>query len=161
MRADSYYCHRSPSKALLGGVIYLHEINQDRLATMYPMNLKMLRQSFGESKETFGRVVLTTTKWKRITRQEGEERVDELQKYHWKPLIDRGMQVQQFTDDHESARKIVESILKDLRDHPGFDIKAKMAEFRKLQLNTEDKIHGVREQFLRFFGLLGLFGGRR
>ncbi|PPR05139.1 hypothetical protein CVT26_012225 [Gymnopilus dilepis] len=149
---------RSPSKALLGGVIYLHEINQDRLATLAPVSLGVLRKSFGASKETFSRVALTTTKWSRIGEKEGEDRVNELRQQHWKPLIDGGMKVERFADTQESARKIVESLVKELGDQPGFDIKAKMAEFRKLQASTGDKTHGVREQFLRFFGLLGLFG---
>jgi len=94
---------------VLSGVIYLHDLSQDRLPGHAPLTLERSNGSVGLASNN---VVLATTKWNRLSESEGLKRQAELKEVHWKPKVDKGSQVRPFMGDQESAWKVVSVVLK-------------------------------------------------
>ncbi|KDR74818.1 hypothetical protein GALMADRAFT_249713 [Galerina marginata CBS 339.88] len=106
--------------ALLGGVIYVHDLSNDRFTGTAKRNLRMFREMCGD--KALGKVVITTTKWKKLlimsdARDEtlAEERQKELKSTHWKEILDNGASVLSFRDNNDSAWAIVSNILSRLK----------------------------------------------
>jgi GTP-binding protein EngB required for normal cell division len=93
----------------LGGVVYLHDISHDRFSGTARRNLDMFRYLCGE--DALNNVVLGTTKWGRITADDGDRRERELEDIHWKPLIDKGSMVRRSKGDLESAWDVIDVLL--------------------------------------------------
>ncbi|KDR74822.1 hypothetical protein GALMADRAFT_249718 [Galerina marginata CBS 339.88] len=146
--------NRSPEQPIDGGVIYLHNIQDDHYSTLTDTDLSILRNSFGQLQETLGRIVLATTKWHRSNIDESRRRQLELQEKHWKALLAGGTSVMEFRNDHDSAKEIVETLLKNSDKPLSFDIKTKLDEL--MQIQTDTSSHSVLK-FLRFFGLFSRY----
>ncbi|KAF8147717.1 P-loop containing nucleoside triphosphate hydrolase protein [Crassisporium funariophilum] len=148
----------------LGGVIYLHDISQTRFSAMAGNDLGMLRKSFAQSDAARQRIVLATTKWSKISLDEGEAREKELKGTYWKTLIDGGSGVHRFTGSSAgaSAWEIISDLLsRCVGDSTGLDIQKPLDELRQLQSIPEDKRRRqfVYSRILRpLFGLFGLGG---
>ncbi|KAF8064983.1 P-loop containing nucleoside triphosphate hydrolase protein [Lyophyllum atratum] len=99
------------SKAVLGGVIYLHDISCTRASLgTARRNLEMFKHLCGEA--ALSKVVLGTTKWARVPQSDGEGREDELEAIHWKPMLDKGSKMCRFKDTRESAMEFINTILR-------------------------------------------------
>jgi len=100
---------------VLGGVIYLHDISQDRFSGTARRNLEMFNRLCGDA--ALDKVVLGTTKWSRLSQDDGSKREAELQGVHWKEMVDKGSKVKRFTGNQDSAWKIVSVFLKRASEH--------------------------------------------
>ncbi|THU96287.1 hypothetical protein K435DRAFT_858687 [Dendrothele bispora CBS 962.96] len=82
-------------KMVLKGVIYLHDISQDRFTGTARRNLSMFNRLCGDA--SLAKVVLVSTKWERF-RDLGvpSAREQELRDKHWSFMIEKGSQVKQF-----------------------------------------------------------------
>ncbi|KDR74819.1 hypothetical protein GALMADRAFT_249714 [Galerina marginata CBS 339.88] len=150
-RMAAWLKKRWPYQSIDGGVIYLHNIQDDRYSTLASTDLSMLRNSFGQLQGTSRRIVLATTKWHRSNMDESKRRQMELQKKQWKNLVAEGTSVMEFNNSHESAEEIVKTLLENCLNTPAsFDIKEKLDEL--MQVQTDTSSHGILN-FLRFFGL--------
>jgi len=94
---------------VLGGVIYLHDISQDRFSGTARRNLEMFNRLCGDA--ALDKVVLGTTKWARLSESDGSRREAELKDVHWKSMRDKGSQVRRFVGDKSSAWDIVSVFL--------------------------------------------------
>jgi len=101
--------YRDP-KAVLAGVIYLHDISHDRFNNTDRKNLEIFNHLCGNA--ALDKVILGTTKWQRVTTAEGESREARLTTEFWKPMIDKGSQVRRFQHSQESALEFIEDILR-------------------------------------------------
>jgi hypothetical protein len=58
------------------------------------------------------RVVLTTTMWEDVKREDGEEREDELKSKFWKSMMDDGATVDRLkVTDHDEAWRVVDLLI--------------------------------------------------
>lgn len=95
----------------VAGIIYLHEISQDRMESR---NLKIFRKLCGDKASKH--VVLATTKWRKVDESNGAEREQELKKSFWNIMVRHGSLILRFEDSHTSAGQIVDAILNTKRD---------------------------------------------
>lgn len=107
---------------MLGGVIYLHDISQDRFSGIARRNLNMFSHLCGEA--ALDKVVLVTSKWSRQGDRDFGRREKELKEVHWKGMLNGqaegggGASVMRLEGQSEgaSAWAVVTHILKQL-DH--------------------------------------------
>ena len=62
-------------------------------------------------------VIMVTTKWKKVTTEEGEQREEELKADFWRDMIADGCGTARFDDTYESAWRIIGSLV-DKRQAP-------------------------------------------
>jgi len=115
---------------VLGGVIYLHDISQDRFSGTAKRNLKMFSHLCGDA--ALDKVVLVTSKWTRLPVENGTKREKELREIHWKSMIEKHSEVRSFRDSHQSAWDVVNFILERTSEHKKRRIKEEA-----LQIQTE------------------------
>jgi len=94
---------------VLGGVIYLHDISQDRFSGTARRNLEMFNRLCGDA--ALDKVVLGTTKWVRLSPNDGSRREAELKDVHWKEMVKKGSQVRRFEGNQESAWRVMSVFL--------------------------------------------------
>ncbi|GLB39681.1 putative 50S ribosome-binding GTPase [Lyophyllum shimeji] len=88
-------------KKVVGGVIYLHDISQDRFSGTARRSLEVFNHLCGDA--ALSKVILGTTKWSRISADDGKRREEELIRVHWVTMIGKGSAVHRFQGDTESA----------------------------------------------------------
>lgn len=117
---------------VLGGVIYLHDISQDRFSGTAKKNLQMFSYLCGDA--ALDKVVLVTSKWGRLPVENGIEygrrREEELRGIHWKSMIEKGSKVRSFRDSRQSAWDVVDLFLERAS-------KQKQIKEKALQIQTE------------------------
>ncbi|KDR69850.1 hypothetical protein GALMADRAFT_145236 [Galerina marginata CBS 339.88] len=94
--------------ARVEGVIYLHDITNDRFNGTARRNLKLFQDLCG--KDALKGAVLATTKWSRKT-EDSEKHHQQLVTKHWKPIIDNGARVRRFDQGYDSAWLLIDTIL--------------------------------------------------
>ncbi|KAJ3510414.1 hypothetical protein NMY22_g15986 [Coprinellus aureogranulatus] len=108
-------------KMILGGVIYLHDISQDRFSGTARRNLNMFSHLCGEA--ALDKVVLVTSKWSRQGSRDFGKRERELREIHWTEMLPKegpGATVMRLDpgetgkEQGASAWKVVNCILKQL-----------------------------------------------
>ena len=139
---------------ILGGIIYLHDISQDKLS---------MSSAADQIIETFNRlsggaaldkVVLGTTKWARLSESDGSRRETELKEVHWKSMRDKGSKVLRFVGDKSSAWDIVSVFLKrasERRKEIALQIQDEMAVKRKIipETNAGKELRFTLAEFLK------------
>ncbi|KAF5325902.1 hypothetical protein D9611_000784 [Ephemerocybe angulata] len=100
--------------AVLGGVIYVHDISQDRFSGTARKNLEMFNHLCGDA--ALHKVMLVTSKWGRQGGRDFGARERELQERHWRSMLEgqgkaRTMRLDS-KNEGESAVRIVDSILR-------------------------------------------------
>ncbi|KAG2029505.1 P-loop containing nucleoside triphosphate hydrolase protein, partial [Suillus americanus] len=78
----------------LAGILYLHDITQSRMFGKMRMNFDVFRKLCGEDAEK--NVILVTTKWARVTADEGQAREGELRSEFWKEMMAHGSTTARF-----------------------------------------------------------------
>ncbi|KAF6744616.1 P-loop containing nucleoside triphosphate hydrolase protein [Ephemerocybe angulata] len=99
---------------VLGGIIYIYDISQDRPSAPARVNsnLQMLREVLRQP-ELMGKVVLVTSKWDRVMCGDLETKEKDLSSKHWAFVVKAGARIVRFEAKKEgaSARSIVDSLL--------------------------------------------------
>jgi len=70
---------------VLGGVIYLHDISQDRFCGTARRNLEMFNRLCGDA--ALEKVLLGTTKWSRLSLNDGSRQEADLKDVEWKEMV--------------------------------------------------------------------------
>ncbi|KAF5320757.1 hypothetical protein D9619_000398 [Psilocybe cf. subviscida] len=96
--------------AKLVGVIYLHDISQQRATGIPKYNLDKLKKMCGE--KDFRTIVLGTTQWNATERAVAENREQELRNDLWKDMLASGSKMERVDDKNSSPWKLVETVLK-------------------------------------------------
>jgi hypothetical protein len=87
----------------------MHRISDPRTGGMAKKNLRMFRELCGE--KTLANVVIVTTNWSRVGKEEGEDRENELRKGFFKPLVEEGARMFRHDNSVKGALTILSSLL--------------------------------------------------
>jgi energy-coupling factor transporter ATP-binding protein EcfA2 len=114
----------------LAGVLFLHSLLEARMKSGAMKNLLMFKKMVGAG--NLHKCRLITTKWSLQDRAISEQRETELRTNpnFWKPLIERGAQIDRFGDSMDSAIAIIRPLL----EGPGV----------VLQLTKETQVKGLK-----------------
>ncbi|TEB21442.1 hypothetical protein FA13DRAFT_1799812 [Coprinellus micaceus] len=103
---------RCSRDAQLGGIIYFHDITQDRGAMEY--NQTWLA-AYLTDPEPVRHLLLATVKWDRVSAPPHtvnyEEREDRLSRTVWRGMLDRGARVARFANTQDSAWAVISQLL--------------------------------------------------
>ena len=94
----------------LAGIVYLHEISQDRITGTAPNNLVLFKKLCGD--KAVKHVALATTKWSRLANADlGRQPETGLRDIFWRNMLSNGSSMARFDGTRRSAQKIVRDIL--------------------------------------------------
>ena len=93
----------------VAGIVYLHDISENRMFGTSRKNLEMFRKLCGD--DALKNVILVTTKWADVSTEVGEKREKQLADAYWKEMIGYGSTVVRFSDSHLAARDIIDHIV--------------------------------------------------
>jgi hypothetical protein len=95
----------------LAGIVYLHRIEDVRLGGAAMRNLRMFKALCGDN--SLASVVLATTRWRNVDRDEGLLREQQLctSPKMWKRMIDFGSKVMRQDQDENSASEILQYLI--------------------------------------------------
>ncbi|KAL2836886.1 hypothetical protein BJY01DRAFT_251765 [Aspergillus pseudoustus] len=98
----------SSNNVILNGMIYLHRITDIRMQGSAMKNLFMFKKLCG--RDALKNVILTTTMWEQVGKDDGERREQELIRTSefWGEMILRGAQVKRHHNTDESAWRLVD-----------------------------------------------------
>ncbi|KAF8891121.1 hypothetical protein CPB84DRAFT_1748976 [Gymnopilus junonius] len=129
--------------SIVTGVIYLHNIANNRFSGSARRNLGILQRLCGD--DALKKVVLGTTMWDTsATKSECEAYEQEMKNDYWQPLIEKGSMVKRFTYNQASAWEIVNALLEPLKEREfrgeleqALQIQKELVDDHKLLLQTE------------------------
>ncbi|KAF6744622.1 P-loop containing nucleoside triphosphate hydrolase protein [Ephemerocybe angulata] len=104
-RIETWLKENCRDAAVLGGIIYLHDISKDRLPDECQKNVASLQPFFKLG--PMDKVVLVTSKWGKIYNRDFEEREKQLLKQDWAPMVTEGADVKRFKAEGTGARRVV------------------------------------------------------
>ncbi|KAJ3558522.1 hypothetical protein NPX13_g9688 [Xylaria arbuscula] len=93
----------------LSGIIYLHPISDTRVTHHATKNLQMFQKLTGE--QNLKNVILATSMWDRVSREEGFAREQELKNKFWKVLLAFEAKAVRYAGTTESARAIAQQLM--------------------------------------------------
>jgi len=96
--------------AKLATILYLHRISDNRMSGSAMKNLRLFSSICG--KDAMPHVVIVSTMWSRVRKEEGIEREEILKREVWDNILGEGFSVKRFEDTYESAWNIVGSSMK-------------------------------------------------
>ncbi|KAI1291428.1 P-loop containing nucleoside triphosphate hydrolase protein [Xylaria venustula] len=94
---------------LLSGIIYLHPISDTRVTHHATKNLQMFQKLTGEN--NLKNVVLATSMWDKVSREEGLRRQQELKDKFWRVLLAFEAKAIPYAGTAESARSIAQILM--------------------------------------------------
>jgi len=95
-------------------------------------NLRMFEKLCG--KESLRNIILTTTMWDEVTKEEGGEREKELQSIYWRTMINQGSITRRFlAQSREAAFEVLEPLLEEANSRHTLRIQREMSDLH-LQL---------------------------
>jgi hypothetical protein len=101
-------CKRCSADALFGGIVYLHDITQDRAVTYGPS----WPVGYLSRPEPARHLLLTTVKWDRaVSGPDYAERENELRRGVWKGIGEGGAKICRFSNTKSSAWDVINTLL--------------------------------------------------
>ena len=150
------YFHRYLKDIKLSGLLYLHRITDNRVASPTPLrHLPMITELCG--KNSFQNVILATTMWDEIDEETGAARELELESKHWRPMLDRNSTTSRFNGTRGSAFTLIDPLVNtankrnlDLLEKEMQDMRKKLPETSAGQelFSTMEKLVRQREDLL-------------
>jgi hypothetical protein len=142
---------RYEGKAVLGGVIYLHDMTQDRFTGTVRRNVVLFNHLCGSN--SLNKVIIATSKWSRlgVHREQGEMREGQCKQLHWKSMIDHGTQVRRWLNE-DSARSMVDLLLASLTNQENvLEIQVELVDQKKIVPETKagQELRYTLKQFLQ------------
>jgi len=95
-------------KVNLATIIYLHKISDNRMTGSLLKNLQMFASICGQ--EAMPRVVVATTMWGKVDKDEGIQREAELKGDFWKEILEHGCTTARFDKTYDCAWSIIGSL---------------------------------------------------
>ena len=108
---NAHVC-RYEKQILLSGVVYVHQINNSRMAAAPHRNLLMFAELTGP--RSAKNVILVTTMWDKLIPEfdDGNEREKGLKEEYWNVMIYHGAAVERFLNTPDSAWGIIDNVVK-------------------------------------------------
>ncbi|KAF8065330.1 P-loop containing nucleoside triphosphate hydrolase protein [Lyophyllum atratum] len=124
----------------LAGVIYLHKISDNRMSGSARKNLDLFEKLCGTNAAE--RIVLATTMWSRVSKEDGIRRETQMREKFWKDMLSYGSSLKRVEETQSSALAIVDSILaKDIIEPVPLLIQHEMVDADKIFEKTEAARH--------------------
>ncbi|THU92343.1 hypothetical protein K435DRAFT_862594 [Dendrothele bispora CBS 962.96] len=123
-----------PRGACRGGIIYLHDVSNDRHRSMDKISIAVLKKSFVNTEGVYRRIVLINTKWSKVESQQRANRKTKLDS-HWKQLTNRVSKHYDSDDIASGAKGIVEDFWKTLESGGALEFENEL----KFILNYQEK----------------------
>jgi len=147
-------------KANLASVIYLHKISDNRMTGSLLKNLQTFASLCGH--KAMPNVVIATTMWGKVGREEGTEREAELKREFWREMMADGCRTERFENTYESAWHIIGNISPQKDSGALLRIQKEMSDADRPLNRTRAGIYankptqkvsrkGLRSKFRRFF----------
>lgn len=132
---------------LLQGVIYLHNINEKRIRGSNVANFDMFRELCG--KDFQSRVIILTTMWDKITKEDGTQCETNLLQNYLGSMINDGSQIKRFARNlgHAEALKIISSLVYGYNKGAPVQIQEEL--YRGLGLNQTGAAQVLHKDLLR------------
>ncbi|KAF8810189.1 P-loop containing nucleoside triphosphate hydrolase protein, partial [Phlegmacium glaucopus] len=109
-RIGAWLAHSYANNMTIGGIVYLQDISQSRLPPSSKRNVEIFRRLCGS--DALSSVIIATGKWDLLKDEnEGLVREKQLQETLWTEVISAGASVRRFKGTHESAWKIISTVL--------------------------------------------------
>src|ERR1700733_2919024 len=89
-------------------IIYVHDITDSRMKAPDQKSLLMFAKLCGQ--KAMPNVIMVTTKWSKVTVEEGAQREQELKTDFWNDMIADGCETARFEDTYDSAWGIIGSL---------------------------------------------------
>ena len=119
----------------LAGIIYLHDISQDRITEVARKNLSVFKKLCGD--RAVKHVVLATTKWSSLANETINQRETELRETFWTSMSSKGSPMTQFKGTMESAQEIVRDILTNRSTDVSLRIQKELVDLKKYLPQTD------------------------
>ncbi|KIM39591.1 hypothetical protein M413DRAFT_74822, partial [Hebeloma cylindrosporum] len=100
------------NEAIVGGVLYFHDISAKRFTGTARQSLLMFSSLCGY--EAMPKTVLVTTNWPLGCSDVLEQREAEMKGEHWRTLMEKGLEVRRFHRTRDSAWDIIDHVLQDI-----------------------------------------------
>jgi chromosome condensin MukBEF ATPase and DNA-binding subunit MukB len=94
----------------LATIVYLHRISDNRMTGTVLKNLEMFATLCGQ--KAMPNVIIATTMWGEVKRENGERREQELKREFWKGMVDDGCRTERFKDSYDSAWHVIGNLAK-------------------------------------------------
>lgn len=144
---------------MLAGVIYIHDISEDRFNGAAQRSLDIFKSLCGAP--AFDKVIIGTTKHSRIESDEAALRDEELREAFWKPMISKGTLVLPYRDDYQSAWAIIDHILERYVSDTVLEIQKELAIQKKKFPQTKVGRQFIRQQLIEIANRRAIAGGIR
>ncbi|KAG6810046.1 hypothetical protein H0H92_013608, partial [Tricholoma furcatifolium] len=131
--AQSYDTHMK-----MAGVIYLYDISAKRWQGSMARNFEVFEKLCGQAAAR--KVVLVTTMWDQVQKEQGEEREEELKAEFWKDMIRNGSAVHRGNLDRMAAQDTVDFLLAKEAIYP-LQIQQELGEINKSLQETRAGRH--------------------
>ncbi|KAF9466213.1 P-loop containing nucleoside triphosphate hydrolase protein [Collybia nuda] len=105
----SYLIEQCTKEVKLQGVIYLHNIDANRMGGVSKRAFELFRKICGT--ETLSNVSIVTTKWDKVTEEEGSAREKELKDQYFEAALKEGARMYRHNNDKESANQLLRVFL--------------------------------------------------
>lgn len=109
-RIETWLKENCRDGAVLGGIIYLHDISKDRHPGQSQKNLATLQRFLKEG--SMDKVVLVTSKWGRTHNRTFDTREKQLLLAEWAPMVSEGAHVKRFKAEGAGPRRFVGNLWK-------------------------------------------------
>jgi len=141
--------------AKFGGVVYLHDITEDRVGATFGPSWPI---GYLARPEPARHVLLTTVKWDRVNVNPdlglaADRRERELTTSSWKRVVEGGARTCRFLNTHDSAWKVVDTLLQ--RDPLELHVIQRELERIRKACKKPRKLKQGRGFFAFLFGLFG------
>ncbi|KAF5359745.1 hypothetical protein D9756_003445 [Leucocoprinus leucothites] len=108
-RIASWLLQTYQDRRMLSGVLYLHNITDNRMTNTRLQNLDIFKKICGS--DAYSSVCLVSTHWDEIQAPNvGTKKEDELRRNYWKVLIDKKAKNGRFDNTYSSAWTIIETL---------------------------------------------------
>lgn len=142
-------------KCRRGGIIYLHDISEDRLRGIHKHELQVLDRSLDRDQRS--NLIIATTKWGRTDEQKGQLQQNHLKEAQWAGVLGAGAKLYEFKGNPGEAWEIVQSFLSSLEDGQELDIGKRLDRLQDLHQPGPSPRRSVREVLGNFLGIFSLF----
>lgn len=146
---------RLPEGGCRGGVLYLHDMTKDRFqGTAAELDLRTLDRSLNA--DISPRLAIVTTKWGRLSDEEGEMRYRLLED-RWSHILSGGSRVYRFKKE-EDAWTILSNFLTQIESGNQLDFEKGLTPRERRSSSTTSTISVLARMFSDI--LSGMFGGK-
>lgn len=114
----------------LSGLLYFHRMSDKRMVDTPLKNLPMFEELCG-AKTTFHNIMLVTTMWDEVDQETGLKREKELEKEHWRAMLNRSSTISRFMGTRESGFTLIDPLINRANERSSALLKQELVDMHK------------------------------